>query len=866
MAWLVGVLLALGKILPQVRRLKRLRRQTIPAEGRSEEIYRQVLSDFGLTSAPELRIGSRLASPLLAGVFRPMLILPDDVARRFPEKDLRAIYAHELSHYRQRDVAWGAGIYSVTSLLWFHPLARSVMRSHERACEEVSDWVSASYLGDVEHYRRLLARLALRIKSTGELNSRPIGGHAMAGASGIRKRLKQLDLTVRRGPVRPARWRALVLLATVIVAGIGGVRLQAAGPKATPEASSPIAWIDDLSPISASDWNRARAAHLLERAGFGGTPAEIDQLAAMTPQQAVDHLINYEAIDDNEIPEFLHSGIYPNGFKFMPIESVVARALLTGKAYGVKAIQEGTLQYQPTVNEFYTLLVSEHSEMRRAGQWWAERMMLTKRPLQEKLTLFWHDHFATSNEKVMRYEKMLALIDLLRKNANGNFKTMLVEVSQNPAMLIWLDNKDNIKGKPNENYAREIMELFTMGEGQGYTEKDIRELARCLTGWTMTRDETVEKDGVFINRADLHDEGEKTIFGQTGKFDGHQAIDIILDQPAPSRYLTKKLYKYFVRENISPEMNDHLAKTLADAKYEIKPLLRTIFLSRDFYSPTSVGTHIKEPIQFIVSTYRKLGLKEVPGVPDFTQECETLGQVLFFPPNVAGWPGGETWINPATLLARGNLVHTLLFGDPKTYGHPDKVVAEGYRKIPLAFPQYDIKPHIWNDEAKKMMPVSIAEYDRFVASLGSTAMDAEELAMKKDESMSANVPKQMNQADSKSKMGQLSDSEKFNLAVGVYSGFVEAYNRVKPIERTKASIDFVALAKQGNVTDADSAVDYFLGRFLSVPLSSDRRESLVEFMKAELGGKKLDLSDGQTELILRRLVHLILSAPEYQLS
>ena len=240
-------------------------------------------------------------------------------------------------------------------------------------------------------------------------------------------------------------------------------------------------WSNDLKPIAAADWNYERAAHLLERAGFGGTPEDIEKLATLTPEEAVDSLLDFENVEEASLSKFEPSGIYPNGCKLALLDQIVLPAILTGKAYGVKATQDGKLEYQPTVNEFYTLLISEHAEMRRAGNWWAERMLRTRRPMQEKLTLFWHDHFATSQEKLTDYELMLAQVETLRKHSNGNFREMLIAVSQDPAMLIWLDNKDNVKGKSNENFAREIMELFCMGEGQEYKEIDIREVARAFT-------------------------------------------------------------------------------------------------------------------------------------------------------------------------------------------------------------------------------------------------------------------------------------------------------------------------------------------------------------------------------------------------
>jgi hypothetical protein len=655
------------------------------------------------------------------------------------------------------------------------------------------------------------------------------------------------------------------------VLGVYGLSSTGAGqPGDTPSACR----VNDLTPIGPGDWNYQRAAHLLERAGFGGTPEEVQRLAAMTPEQAVNSLVDYETVDVGTLPAFQPSGIYPHGHRLLPLQQVVPKAMATGKAYGIGATQKGELPYQPAVNEFYTLLISEYAEMRRAGLWWAERMLRTPRPLEEKLTLFWHDHFATSQEKVLHYDLMLGQIDTLRRHANGNFHDMLVAVAQDPAMLIWLDNEDNVKGKPNENFAREVMELFTMGEGQGYTEHDIREMARAFTGWTMRPLETVKDEAKFVDDPKLHDDGEKKIFGETGNFNGYDAINIILKQPQPSKFLSRKLYRYFVRENLDPEVNARLAKVLVDSKYDLKPLLKTIFLSRDFYSEPSVGTQIKGPVQFVVSTYRKLGLREIPGVPDFDEITVNPGQELFFPPNVAGWPSGRAWINPATLLSRGNFAETLLFPDPAAYGAPDKVVKEGYRKIPLMFTQYKIQPQVWDAEKQHMTPVSLAEYDRFLAGIDAGAMkamgkakadDAKGDTKKVDAAMAGPSTMAGPTTGEKSHMSKLANNERYNLAVGVYTGFCEGYNRVKAIPRTPADVDLVGMARAARATTADEAVDSLCRRFLSVELGPERRRAVVAFLRDELGTDRIDYDSKELPLALRRTVHLILSAPEYQL-
>jgi hypothetical protein len=412
-----------------------------------------------------------------------------------------------------------------------------------------------------------------------------------------------------------------------------------------------------------------------------------------------------------------------------------------------------------------------------------------------------------------------------------------------------------------------------MGEGQGYTEHDIREMARAFTGWTMRPFLTVKDQAKFVDDPGLHDDGEKTIFHETGKFNGYDAINLVLKQPQPPRFLSRKLYRYFVREDIAPEVHNRLAKSLVDAKYELKPLLKTLFLSRDFYSQPSVGTQIKGPVQFLVSTYRKLGLRTIPGIPDFTETCNNLGQLLFFPPNVAGWPAGRAYINPATLLVRGNCAEMLLFPDPASYGAPDKVIEnEGYRRIPLKYSEYKIQPHVWDAEQQRMVPVSLAAYDRYLAGIDSkpsklmAGAKAEAGKGAKDTAAMTGPAMKAVPDGSKSKMSQYASAERYNLAVGLYRGFVTGYDRVKPIPRTVAEVDVVAMARGAKVTTASEAVDAFCRRLLSVELHPERRAAIVEFLKSEIGSDQIDYERKDLAPALRRVVHLILSAPEYQLN
>src|SRR5450631_4053524 len=391
----------------------------------------------------------------------------------------------------------------------------------------------------------------------------------------------------------------------------------------TAQTAGPAAWQNDLTPISPADWNYDLATHLLERAGFGGTPDGIQALAKLTPAQAIARLVRFEGTDISQLPPFEHSGIHDPGLEpFPPTRPAVTDlAKEKGEALGIKVMPTGNRRLQPVVNEFFYWLRASVLETNRVAYWWANRMLTSPRPLQEKMALFWHGHFASNEAKVRDYRKLLDQLELFQKQGLGNFRDLTVAVAQDPAMLSFLDAGVNIKGASNENFAREIMELFTMGVGH-YSEKDIREAARAFTGWNYV-------DLKFVVNKDQHDDGEKTFLGKTGRLDGVNVIDIIMEQPVAAEFIAGKIYRFFVREQLSPELRKELGSVLRQSHYEIAPLLEKIFLSRDFYSPASVGTRIKGPVELAVTTYRKLGLKNVPGVPDFNLATGALGQQLF---------------------------------------------------------------------------------------------------------------------------------------------------------------------------------------------------------------------------------------------
>jgi uncharacterized protein (DUF1800 family) len=307
-----------------------------------------------------------------------------------------------------------------------------------------------------------------------------------------------------------------------------------------------------------------------------------------------------------------------------------------------------------------------------APVWYGAKILMTRQPLVEKMTLFWHNHFATSGDKVTSAFDMANQNEILRANCLGSFRDLLLNVSKDPAMLIWLDGQDNVKGKPNENFAREIMELFTLGVGN-YTERDIQEAARAFTGWGFSRKRKKEKKNgaEFVFSPKLHDETNKTVLGRSGNLGGEDVIDHLCSLPRTAEFITEKIWNWFVYANPAPATLKPFVKGFYDSNLDLKTLLRQIMTSDEFYSERAVRKLIKNPVDFCVSTVRALGLGEnlSSQLPDLKAEERTgylrlpvangivgamknQGLWLMFPPDVSGWKPGEAWITSATMVER----------------------------------------------------------------------------------------------------------------------------------------------------------------------------------------------------------------------
>jgi uncharacterized protein (DUF1800 family) len=370
-----------------------------------------------------------------------------------------------------------------------------------------------------------------------------------------------------------------------------------------------------LSPLAPSRWNFDAAAHLVVRAGFGGRPDEVQKVQALGLERAVDMLV--EATPDH----------YPPPAWADPHDQDELRL----------QVQEALTPEQKQVAQ---KLLNEQfrNEMKDLTRWWITRMVNTPSAFLEKITLFWHGHFATSGQKVRPAFKMWLQNETLRRNALGNFRTLVKAISRDPAMMIWLDIAQSKKENPNENFAREIMELFTLGEGH-YTESDIKEAARAFTGYRIN-----EPDQSFRFAPLQFDSGPKNFMGKTGPWNGDQIIDFIVSQAQCARLIAAKIWKFFAYDVPEPDLIDALASELRNGHYELRPFMKRLFSSEEFYSSQTRDSQIKSPVQLLVQALRTLPIP-FPDSSVLEFAFRQMGQVPFFPPNVKGWDGGKSWIN-----------------------------------------------------------------------------------------------------------------------------------------------------------------------------------------------------------------------------
>jgi len=388
----------------------------------------------------------------------------------------------------------------------------------------------------------------------------------------------------------------------------------------------------------ALEWDAARAEHLWNRAGFGANTAAIERTVALGREAVVDELLRVEGwIEEPFYARKKPSGDLRKYVQNLPVEERDKR---------IAEMRE-----------------EDRAQMADFLEWWVGRMLAGVEPLRERMVLFWHGHFTSSMAVVQGSYEMIQQNQLFRRRALGSFRELLFGVAHDPAMLIYLDNATSRKQHPNENFARELLELYTLGEGN-YSEEDVREVARAFTGWT-------QENGHFKFDPGGHDGGKKHVLGVTGKLDGGDVLEIILKQPACARHLAHALLLYFEGREPEPERLESYAAGLRESDYAIEPFLRRLFLDPEFYSDEARANRVASPLDFLVGSARRLGVAQDASI--LLKGAKLLGQELFFPPSVRGWEGGRAWATGSSLILRGELAGLLLgrisrqalFGGPR---------------------------------------------------------------------------------------------------------------------------------------------------------------------------------------------------------
>ncbi len=555
----------------------------------------------------------------------------------------------------------------------------------------------------------------------------------------------------------------------------------------------------DRSPLAALpkaewDWNKAR--HLLFRAGFGGTKLEIDALHALGLEGAVDLLVDYESTPSG--PDF--AGEFPEALR---------RVAMVG------------LSREEIQKKRQTLRRKNGRLLGQLRQWWITRMARTKRPLEEKLTLFWHGHFTSGFRDVRNTLHMCQQNDLLREYASGNFAEFVHNVAKDAAMLEYLDNNRNRRGQANENFAREVMELFTLGIGN-YSEEDIKEAARAFTGWTF------DQSGGFVFNQRQHDFGLKNFMGKKGRLTGEDVIDTLLANDRTAVYICGKLFSYFGHRKPYPVLVQALAAELrtprGDKKqgYELKPVLKTIFKSRAFYDEKSMGCRIKSPIELVVGAIRQLELPADKAARLGGAMAAQMGQTLFDPPNVKGWAGGREWISTSALYDRYNFAG-LVTRDLSADTFRMQTPAPNEMSAEASMSSGAVGGRVRGEE---FVPTSPRE----------DSMEGMEAA----------------RADGKP------DDRKARR------------DRSQTFRALQMRFPFPAakMVKAKDLSQPDEIVDVLSRTFLAVNLPSTSRAELISYLNTDTFGKSsaFDIERWDASRRLKGMLHLLFSTPEYQIN
>ncbi|MCK6449116.1 MAG: DUF1800 domain-containing protein [Planctomycetes bacterium] len=544
------------------------------------------------------------------------------------------------------------------------------------------------------------------------------------------------------------------------------------------------------------EWNARNAEHLLNRAGFGARPAEIAAAVNVGHAAFVEQLL---------------TGFRPDYEPFF-VERIERPDRDELQAMGEAERREFLNQVQR----------DNRRQLAQFAGWWVDQMLESHHPLRERMTLFWHGYFTSSARDVRSSAAMIEQNELFRTRGLGKFGELLRAIVRDPAMLEYLDNNQNRKGNPNENFAREVMELFTLGEGH-YTEADIKEAARALTGWVTRRGEAAYVKG-------RHDNGKKTILGVTKNFDADSFLALLLEQPACPQWLAKKLLVHFEGRTPSPARIDDYASFLKSNDYDVRAFLRRLFLDPAFYSDDVVAARIASPIDYLVGTSRRLSVEPPPAL--LWLAAGQLGERLFEPPSVKGWDGGQAWITTSTLMQRGNMAGMLL----------------GVVKL-----EDVLRPEVLDEEPE---PGDMS--GEMTGEMTGDEAGGDEMSGDDGESRRAPRAKPDAKPAKKKPATPALKGEYGQMGRMLADAYIPAIHLSARLQRAQATNDH-------------AAVDALADELLPVALTPESRAELVRFLASEreaLGIEEAQLckSGRDGERLLRRLAHLILSLPEAQLS
>ncbi len=543
-------------------------------------------------------------------------------------------------------------------------------------------------------------------------------------------------------------------------------------------------------------WTAKEAEHLLNRAAFGASAIEVRAAVERGRAATIEQLFAPSPPQD---PPWFERVVLPERKKLRELSDDEFQAL-------ERAARE-----------------TDRRQLVELWNWWLQRMACGVDPLRERMVLFWHGHFTTSTDKVTRSWPVVQQHRLLREHALGSYEALLRGIIADAAMLTYLDNTNNRRGRPNENLARELMELFSLGQGN-YSEADVKEAARALTGRTTRNNE-------YYFDAGVHDAGEKSVLGTKGKLDGEQLVDILLAQDACPRWIAGRLLSWFEGAPPSSERVEHYARLLEDSGWRVEPVLRALFADPEFYRDEIVGARVASPVDYLVGSARRLRLE----VPSFVLNggAILLGQKLGAPPTVKGWDEGLPWITTSTLMQRGNLAG-LMLGTvtlDQVVSQAD-LVAGNMARLDAGLPAQSA-----DDSMGSASDDSMAEFSMGSSSMSEEPMSAERLKGLKPGKANGAAIALLRRLDS--------------------TGYLPRANFTARVHAA------------GAASDAEVA-DALLDDLLSIPAPAETRERMRLYLARERADRDLRegawLEDDQTsERILRRVAHLILSLPEAQL-